>query len=178
MRFPIYIRGETKDVETNALLDSGASGLFIHWDFVKKHRIPTKPYTKPRIIRNVDHSFNALGKITNYVETTLTVGDHEEKVHLAVTDLGTDNLILGLPWLRKHNPHIDWSQGQLKLDRCPLTCKLTMKGRRRQKLRTTKVAVAHTPAIRHGGIRKGTPPIKPPDSFAQRIRAILLAHRE
>lgn len=44
MRFPIYIKGGFKDVETQALLDSGATGLFVHWNFVKKHRIPTKTY--------------------------------------------------------------------------------------------------------------------------------------
>lgn len=127
MRFPIYINGGNKDVETKALIDSGATGLFIHWNFVKKHRIPTKTYAKPRVIRNVDSSLNVLGKITNYVETTITIGDHEEQVHFSVTDLGEDDVILGLPWLRKHNPEIDWAKGRMFLKRCPLKCQLLMK---------------------------------------------------
>lgn len=69
MCFPVYIRGNHQDVHTRALIDSGASGLFIHWNFVRKHRIPTKTYAKPKIVRNADNSANILGKITNYVET-------------------------------------------------------------------------------------------------------------
>lgn len=103
MRFPVYITGNHQDVHTRALIDSGASGLFIHWNFVRKHRIPTKAYAQPKTIRNVDNSANILGKITNYVETTLKVGDHEEQANFSVTDIGEDDLILGLPWLRKHN---------------------------------------------------------------------------
>ena len=28
-----------------------------------------------------------------------------------ITDLGQDQVILGYPWLRESNPHIDWSKG-------------------------------------------------------------------
>lgn len=179
MRFPIYIMGETKDVKAKALLDSGATGLLIHWNFVRKHRIPMKAYTKPRIIRNVDSSFNALGKITNYVETTLTIGDHEEEVRLLVTDLGEDDVILGLPWLRKHNPQIDWSQGRLLLTQCPLKCRLTMKKKRRQKKKPEKIARAHTLATLKGGVRKGPAHIEPtPTRFVERLKAKLEAHWE
>ena len=30
-------------------------------------------------------------------------------------NLGGENVILGLPWLREHNPQIDWHHGKLKL---------------------------------------------------------------
>ena len=31
-----------------------------------------------------------------------------------VTTLGDQNLILGLPWLEKHNPNIDWKEKTLE----------------------------------------------------------------
>ena len=33
-----------------------------------------------------------------------------------VTNLGPEEVVLGLPWLRKVNPEIDWKQGMLSLD--------------------------------------------------------------
>lgn len=133
MRFPIYIKGGIKDVKAKALLDSSASGLFIHWDFVKKHCIPTRTYSHPRTIRNVDHSLNVLGKITNFVETTIKIGDHKEVTRLSVTDIKEDDLIpIGLPWLQKHNPDMDWTRGHMVLNRCPMSCQVTMRKKRRQ----------------------------------------------
>lgn len=32
-----------------------------------------------------------------------------------ITNLGTENIILGLPWLQKVNPDIDWKEGQLAI---------------------------------------------------------------
>ncbi|KAK4232758.1 hypothetical protein C8A03DRAFT_39613, partial [Achaetomium macrosporum] len=42
-------------------------------------------------------------------EAQLQVGDHVEPLTFFVTTLAMDNpIILGLPWLRRHNPKIDW----------------------------------------------------------------------
>ncbi|EIM85839.1 uncharacterized protein STEHIDRAFT_36003, partial [Stereum hirsutum FP-91666 SS1] len=62
---------------------------------------------------NIDNSANILGKITNYIKTTLKVGDHKEHAKFSVTDIGEDNLILGLPWLRKRNPALNWRNGHM-----------------------------------------------------------------
>lgn len=179
MRFPVYIRGNTKDIEANALLDSGATGLFIHQDYVKKHRMPTKPYARPKTIRNVDNSFNILGKVSNYVETILTIGEHEEQVKLAVTNIGEDQLILGLPWLRRHNPNLDWAKGQMAFDRCPISCQIQMKRKRRQTKKPEKVVKLHKPANIFAGIRRTVASTKPKeDAFVSRIKQLYQLHRE
>jgi hypothetical protein len=41
----------------------------------------------------------------------MTLGKHHEWTDFLVTNLGMDTLILGLPWLRKVNPAIDWKTG-------------------------------------------------------------------
>src|SRR6202000_2849629 len=46
----------------------------------------------------------------------MQVEDHSEILRFLITDLGKDDLILGLPWLRKHNPSVDWEQGEILLD--------------------------------------------------------------
>lgn len=182
MRFPVHIVGNTKVVETKALIDSGATGIFIHWNLVRKHRIPTKPYAKPRIVRNVDNSINILGKITNYVEVKLRIGDHEEEVKMSVTDIGEDDLILGLPWLRRHNPAIDWRSGHMEMNDCPITCHVTMRKKRQQRKKAQKPVRPHRIAAIHGGVRQTIPQkksIEPPGTrFAERIRNRLRIHKE
>ena len=32
------------------------------------------------------------------------------------------SVILGMPWLRRHNPEIDWKTGEVKTTRCPDEC--------------------------------------------------------
>ncbi|KAF9797367.1 hypothetical protein IEO21_10882 [Rhodonia placenta] len=50
------------------------------------------------------------------------IGEHVEKTVFTVTDIGPEDVIVGLDWLREHNPEIDWEKGSLKLSRCPETC--------------------------------------------------------
>ena len=37
-----------------------------------------------------------------------------------VAQIGKQDVILGTPWLRKHNPEIDWEKEEVLLSRCPL----------------------------------------------------------
>ena len=39
-----------------------------------------------------------------------------------VTDIGEEDVIIGLDWLREHNPEVDWERGSLRLSRCPEAC--------------------------------------------------------
>ncbi|KAA1479212.1 hypothetical protein DENSPDRAFT_886534 [Dentipellis sp. KUC8613] len=41
---------------------------------------------------------------------------YSDCVEFLVTDLGPEDVILGLPWLRKVNPQIDWTNGEVKLE--------------------------------------------------------------
>ena len=49
---------------------------------------------------------------------------HREKVTAEVTDLGKNQVILGYTWLKKHNPDIDWTNGEVKMTCCPHSCYL------------------------------------------------------
>jgi hypothetical protein len=39
-----------------------------------------------------------------------------------VTSLGKQDVILGLTWLCKHNPEINWETAEVKMSRCPNHC--------------------------------------------------------
>ena len=73
-------------------------------------------------VYNADGSLNADGSIEGFTELRMTIGDHTEKIELAVTNLGHMDIFLGLDWLRFHNPSIDWKESLITFDRCPDKC--------------------------------------------------------
>jgi hypothetical protein len=55
-------------------------------------------------------------QITHEVtEVTLSIQKHQEKIAFDVFGLATHDIILGLPWLRKHNPRVDWIRERFRL---------------------------------------------------------------
>ena len=60
---------ETKSM--TALLDSGATGMFIDREYVKKNGFTTRALSNPILIRNVDGTPNEAGSITDIVELNL-----------------------------------------------------------------------------------------------------------
>ncbi len=95
-------------VKTNSLVDSGCSARgFADRKFCKDNNIPTLLLPKPRLVLLADGK--AASKITDYFVTKIAVGNHTETCVFFVTTLTADNpIILGLPWLQRHNPTIDW----------------------------------------------------------------------
>jgi len=41
------------------------------------------------------------------------VNGRQEKIKLLMTGLGKQRIILGFPWLNRHNPEINWQTGEL-----------------------------------------------------------------
>lgn len=91
-----------------SLVDSGCSGLaFMDYKFAVKHRLPLTQLQKRRPL------FLADSVLSSWVEfatkTELLVGDHWEQLQFFITTLSSENpIILGLPWLRRHDPVIEW----------------------------------------------------------------------
>ena len=57
-----------KNVETLALIDSGAGGKFIDQNFTKKEQLETKDLENPLVVYNVDGTLNKTGTIRKYVD--------------------------------------------------------------------------------------------------------------
>ena len=73
-----------------------------------------------------------MGDITHVAELGLMVGSHrEEKIIFTVADIGSEDLIIGIDWLRKHNPEIDWQEGEVTLQCCEPTPKVIRKPKRK-----------------------------------------------
>ncbi len=95
-------------ISMSALLDSGATGMFINWSFVQKHQLETTPLPQPVLMHNIDGSPNENGSVTEEVHITLCFGHHSKRAHLAVANLGQQTVIIGHSWLTLHNPEVDW----------------------------------------------------------------------
>lgn len=104
------------------LVDSGATGTCINKEYVEKHELETRKLPIPAPVYNANGTLNEGGAIESYVEVRLVIGDHAEKIKMAVVNLGKTDFFLGLDWLRYHNPNIDWEQSTLMFDQCPDRC--------------------------------------------------------
>jgi len=123
-------------VAVKALLDSGATGMFMDKRTAAKHGFMLKELEKPIIVRNIDGTDNSGGAIIHQVEANVYYKGHIERMRMDVCDLGKMEVILGMPWLQAHNPEINWETGEVKMMRCPPLC-----GRRpREVERVRKVA--------------------------------------
>ena len=68
---------------------------------------------RPIPLYNIDGTLNCAGTISEVAILGLQIGDHVEKVVFMVTDISSEDVIIGLDWLRKHIPEVDWDQGTL-----------------------------------------------------------------
>jgi len=121
-------------VAVKALLDSGATGLFMDTTFTKEKRFKIEKLKKPLLVRNVDGTTNAGGAITHQVECNMFFKGHVERARMDIYNLGKIELILEMPWLAAHNPEIDWEKGEVKMTHCP-----PIYGKRKQEGKGKKV---------------------------------------
>jgi hypothetical protein len=108
--------------DVNALLDCGATDLFINRAFVQKKEICTRKLQDPITVYNIDGTVNRGGSITEEVTLIMSHQGHKERAVFEVCDLGKNDLIIGFTWLKKHNPEIDWRTGEVEMTCCPREC--------------------------------------------------------
>jgi hypothetical protein len=131
--------GEVKSL--SSLVDSGATGNFIDWDYVRSNRLTTRRLSKPVPVYNVDGTPNEAGSITEVADLILRYKNHSERTLFAVTGLGKQNLLLGHTWLLKHNPEIDWATSEVKMFRCSARCCSGCRNEIREERRAQKAEI-------------------------------------
>jgi len=122
---PIKLQFRSLTITIYALIDSGATSTFIDADLVRKHQIPLHELSLPLVLEVVDGRQISSGNITH--ETTsmqLLIGQHRESITFNVTRLGHYPVILGISWLKLHDPHIVWSKHKMTFssDYCEMNC--------------------------------------------------------
>ena len=125
MHIPIRLSNGTQIVETTTLVDCGATGNFIDVGLFCLLELPLEKLPKPIITNNVDGTTNAKGTIRWKAHTDILFKERTEKLKLMVLSLGRRQIILGMPWLKKWNPAIDWKRNMMMLHENPLTTETT-----------------------------------------------------
>ena len=100
------------------LIDSGATGVYISPEFVDRIRQPTFLKKEPYCLLLVDETPTIHNKGWVHHETRklgLGIEGHLEYLKFDMTKLASEDAILGLPWLRKANPQINWSKPSIRL---------------------------------------------------------------
>ena len=115
MNLPMKILSE-KGIEIikEGFVDSGAGGKFIDQNYIQTKGFRKERLSEPIKVYNVDETPNKQGTIRYYVNLNIGIHGQKWKEQLLVTGLGKHRIILGLPWLRKTNPIIDWERGTLE----------------------------------------------------------------
>src|SRR5882724_6323930 len=123
----IPLRLNTIDSNTpmsvEALIDSGATGMFINIEFVRSKNIRTHRMPRAIPVYNVDGTPNEAGHITEVVDLIVQYKDHSEQATFHVTGISRTTIILGHTWLMEHNPEVDWCTGEISMMRCPMSCR-------------------------------------------------------
>ena len=99
-----YLKGCHRTVKVAAMVDSGATALFIDKKYADSQKMWQIPLEHPIRLHNIDGTLNEAGSITHKVKLRLKIGEDEEQFEFYVTSLGPEKVILGLPWLRHRNP--------------------------------------------------------------------------
>ncbi|ETW80302.1 hypothetical protein HETIRDRAFT_229282, partial [Heterobasidion irregulare TC 32-1] len=127
LRIETELIGKNRKAATQALVDSGATGIFMHPNFVEKHGIRTSRTPHPIPVNTVQNTEFKGGPITRFAELKLRVlgeqgGAHIESARFYIAEIGKEDVILGTDWLLEHNPEVDWHAYGLHFTRCPPTC--------------------------------------------------------
>ena len=119
MSFPISLQGKSKIIDTTALIDSRVTGNFMDVHLLSLNNFTLIRLPEPIIAYNVDGTKNLKGTICWKARTILTLQDHSDPIELMILRLSKPRVILGMPWLKKWNPKINWNRLSMILPSSP-----------------------------------------------------------
>jgi predicted aspartyl protease len=92
------------------MVDSGATGNFMHPEFMKKLGLLGKIKAAPQPIAGLNgENLGTLAITTESGTIPMVVLGHVERLNFDIVPMGRYDVVLGIPWLRSHNLAIDWS---------------------------------------------------------------------
>lgn len=109
---PAVICVKSVTLPLQALIDSGAEDNFIDRELATQLGLTLDLLEEPLTAYSLNGS--VIAKVTNQTSTVLVVsGNHREQIQCKIISAPSTPLVLGYPWLRIHNPHLDWAGGRI-----------------------------------------------------------------
>jgi hypothetical protein len=112
IRLPSYVCQRP----TITLIDCGSSCNFVSESFVQQHQIKTQPTTATHEVELADGTKHCCQRMVKRARVELSPCTHVSFVDLVVLPLAGYQCILGMPWLKEHQPRIDFAEKTLKFD--------------------------------------------------------------
>lgn len=112
----VTLEAQLNSRRATALVDSGATGIFMHPQFAQNCQAEIKAKAIPREVRVIDGRMINSGLITHEASVELQIGDHREWLTADITNIGRYQCVLGTPWLVHHDPTIKWLQREVSFD--------------------------------------------------------------
>ena len=112
--FPVTITWGNQTLSIGALIDSGADDCLIDHEFAVQAGIPLSNLSSPLSVQALNGQL--LDKVTKQTAplTLVTSGNHSETIRFRVLHHSSAPVVLGRPWLTRHDPLISWASGEIK----------------------------------------------------------------
>jgi hypothetical protein len=99
------------DIDTHILVDCGCTGLpFINDGFVHQYNVPHYQLKNPETVEVIESRPISCGNMTRYIEVQYMISDHYKTLTAYLISLRHYPLILGIPWLKRHNVNVNFSK--------------------------------------------------------------------
>ena len=113
----IVISVELKDglsLLTHVLVDCGTTGyVFVDEEFARDHNLPLFKLKQPCSLEVIDGQPVESGMITHLTKVEMNINNHKEIIPIFITKVGHYPIVLGLPWLRRHDVDISFTKNSL-----------------------------------------------------------------
>uniref|UniRef100_A0A3B3BMY4 Gypsy retrotransposon integrase-like protein 1 n=1 Tax=Oryzias melastigma TaxID=30732 RepID=A0A3B3BMY4_ORYME len=129
---PVTLCFDGHVVKTQAMIDSGAAGNFIDLAFARTHNVPLLSCNARVAVTALDGRPLGPGCIQFLTPDIQIIAPdhHHEALRLFTIESPRCSIILGLPWLERHDPTIIWSEHRLSFSstHCQRHCLRPMRG--------------------------------------------------
>jgi hypothetical protein len=107
--------------EVNAIIDSGSHCNFMHPETVQKLGLNWGEKTDPYRVTGCDgQGLGETGQVTAETTPITYQIDQDEYVDpFDIMQMASHEIMLGMPWLQKYNPRVDWIKGTILMGEAP-----------------------------------------------------------
>jgi hypothetical protein len=110
----IKLRGSINGTDATMLVDSGASDNFISTAYIDNSNIQSTRSAKDNVVMLADGRQHVCNQVVK--DALINVGAYSDKLDLRAIPLEKFDVVLGMPWLTKLNPTIDWKTRTVRVD--------------------------------------------------------------
>jgi hypothetical protein len=139
MTVHFYTHSIVKRAKGVALVDLGATEIFMNLQYVQWLRLPIKCLEYEQNLFNVNGMENKSGKLKYYMDLEVQTGTNWTRMWFFLTDLGEHKAILGYSWFAAVQPKIDWKHGWINKSHLPIILQTDNAGKAKYLARTVNV---------------------------------------